>query len=60
MPFKPEEMMVKPILVAQDIISVLNCRKGFDYWWYNIDEAIQEEIIEKIAKRISVYYNQYP
>ena len=37
---------------AREIIDELNGRKGFDDWWYNIDEDIQEEIIEEIANKI--------
>ena len=33
-----------------DIIEVLNKRGGFDDWWGNIDEEIQEEILEKLEK----------
>ena len=35
---------------AEKIISMLNGRGGFDDWWGNIDEDIQEEIIDEITK----------
>lgn len=31
------------------ILSELNSRGGFDDWWHNIDEDIQEEITETLV-----------
>jgi hypothetical protein len=38
---------------AELIIIALNDRSGFDDWWCNIDEDIQDEIIEELIKIIS-------
>jgi hypothetical protein len=37
---------------AEAIIDMLSSRGGFDGWWGNIDDDIQEEIIEEITKII--------
>jgi hypothetical protein len=37
-----------------EILDSLCDRRGFDDWWYNLDDGIQEEIesnIEEIIKR---------
>lgn len=33
----------------ESIINELSQRRGFDDWWHNIDEDIQEEIIEDLC-----------
>jgi len=35
--------------LAQDIIKTLSKRRGFDGFWYEIDEENQQEIIEDIV-----------
>jgi len=35
--------------IIQDIIEALYSRNGFDNWWLNIDEDIQEEIKEELT-----------
>ena len=35
--------------VAQQIIGMLSDRSGFDGFWLDIDDDIQEEIIDEIA-----------
>lgn len=35
--------------VADRILSLLNNRKGFDWWWDELDDEIQEEIRASIA-----------
>jgi len=37
--------------VAHQIINSLCDRKGFDDWWYNIDEDIQQSIIDDITEQ---------
>jgi hypothetical protein len=34
------------------VIDALSKRKGFDAWWSDIDESIQDEIREAIAEAI--------
>lgn len=40
--------------IARIIIEVLENRKGFDWWWDNLDKDIQNEIIEEIAENIAI------
>ena len=37
---------------AEQIISVLNDRGGFDDWWGNIDKECQDEILDEIKSII--------
>lgn len=37
---------------AKQIIDVLLDRKGFDYWWDDIQTEDQEDILKEIAKVI--------
>ncbi len=37
---------------AQKIISFLQQRKGFDYWWRDIEKDVQDQILEEIAQII--------
>lgn len=37
---------------VKKILNMLNDRKGFDGWWDDIDEEIQNEIAEEIRKII--------
>lgn len=37
---------------AQKIITALLKRKGFDWWWQDIDEENQEEITQELAEII--------
>lgn len=37
---------------ANEIIDVLNGRKGFDDWWGNIDQECKDEILETISQVI--------
>ncbi len=37
---------------AKAIIKMLNGRKGFEYWWHDIDEETKAEIVEEIAATI--------
>lgn len=34
--------------LAGNIIKFFSKRKGFDHWWYNIDEDIRQEIINDL------------
>lgn len=38
--------------VVAEIIDALCDRKGFDDWWYNLDDDIEKEIEEEIEKII--------
>lgn len=33
---------------AEKIINMLESRKGFDYWWHEMNDEINQEIIKKI------------
>lgn len=33
---------------AQEIIDFLCRRKGFDAWWYGIDDPIRNEILDEL------------
>lgn len=35
--------------LAFRVIGVLNGRKGFDSWWCEIDDDVQDEIIQEVA-----------
>jgi hypothetical protein len=37
---------------SQEIIDMLCDRKGFDNWWYSLDDDIENEIISEIEKII--------
>lgn len=41
--------------LIEKIIGELNGRKGFDDWWYNIDEDIQEEITETLVNILPIH-----
>jgi len=30
--------------IRDEVLKALDTRKGFDYWWDNIDEDVQDEI----------------
>ncbi len=40
-------------MLVDNIIAILSARKGFDGWWNNIDDDIQEEIIDEIVALIN-------
>ena len=42
-------MKLKAKKIVDEILSELNGRKGFDDWWYNIDEDITEEIENELV-----------
>jgi hypothetical protein len=39
-------------LIAVQVIVNLTDRSGFDNWWGNLDEDIQEEILQEIVDTI--------
>lgn len=47
---KPDFMIDKE--PAQKIITALQKRKGFDWWWQGINNEFQDEILEEIAEII--------
>jgi len=40
--------------IIENILGELNGRSGFDDWWYNIDEDIQEEITEALVNLLPI------
>lgn len=42
--------MKNEIKIVEEILTELNGRKGFDDWWYNIDEEIQDEIKDDLIE----------
>lgn len=40
--------------LIDNILEELNSRGGFDDWWCNIDEDIQEEIIENLVNILPI------
>lgn len=49
-------MMDKSRLVAEDIIALLDNKKGFDSWWWDIRPDIREEIVAEIAETLKEKY----
>lgn len=45
-------LIEKSKMISTKILSELNDRSGFDGWWDGIDDDIQKEIHETIAKII--------
>jgi hypothetical protein len=43
---------VKAKQVVEVVLNELGGRGGFDHWWDNIDEDIQDEIREKLVKLV--------
>jgi hypothetical protein len=41
-----------------EIIDSLGDRKGFDDWWYNLDDDIEEEIITELESIIERRLNK--
>lgn len=41
--------------LIEKIIDELNGRKGFDDWWYDLDEDIQEEITETLVNILPIH-----
>lgn len=39
---------------ADAALRVLSGRKGFDWWWEDLDEDLQEEITEAVTEAIWV------
>ena len=50
MRYKPKDFKL-----SEQLIESLTDRGGFDDWWYNIDEDIQEEILGDMARIISTF-----
>ena len=46
--------------LSQTIIDTLCERKGFDNWWYDLDDDIQEEILEQIQENIAEWMDEEP
>ena len=38
--------------LSQMIVETLSLRRGFDDWWYALDEYIQEDILEELQETI--------
>lgn len=39
--------------VVGAVLAELSSRKGFDWWWHDIDAEIQEEIEDACAARVA-------
>jgi hypothetical protein len=39
--------------IIKKVLDNLKCRGGFDGWWDNIDEDIQDEIIEELEQTVT-------
>ena len=39
--------------IAAAVLSELEGRKGFDWWWDDLDEDIQQEIREALTERVA-------
>ena len=42
--------------IAEEILNVFLSRKGFDNWWYNIEEEFHEEMKKEIIEIIRREY----
>jgi hypothetical protein len=40
--------------IVEKMINALNDRGGFDDWWYNIDEEIQNEITDELVNILPI------
>lgn len=43
----------KPRTKAKQVIKLLSGRKGFDWWWDDIQEEDQKEILDELTKLLS-------
>ena len=50
--YGPELPEVERQPFAERVIDFLSDRKGFDHWWDNIDDDIQEEIIRELDEMV--------
>ena len=50
-----EDYKLEDYKLANQLIESLTDRGGFDDWWHNIDEDIQEEILGNLANKISTF-----
>ena len=46
-----EKLEIKKTVL--EIIDSLCNRNGFDDWWYNLDDSIEEEILEELENIIN-------
>lgn len=44
--------------IIENILNELNDRSGFDDWWHNIGEDIQEEITETLVNLLPINEKQ--
>jgi hypothetical protein len=47
--------MKKYTNLTNSLIEKLNDRKGFDYWWDNIDTKTKKEIKEELKRTIQLW-----
>ena len=48
-------MPPKEIEIARAVLKELKGRKGFDWWWDELDEDIKEEIETELALTVKRY-----
>jgi hypothetical protein len=42
-----------------EIIDGLCDRKGFDDWWYNLDDEVEKEITDKLEEIVKRRFEKY-
>ena len=42
-----------------EIIDELCDRKGFDDWWYNLDDEVEKEITDKLEEIVKRRFEKY-
>lgn len=42
--------MSEPRDLAEVVIGMMCDREGFDDWWFQIDEEVQEDILDELAE----------
>ena len=43
--------------LAEDVVKFFLDRKGFDEWWYGIDQDVRDEIVEDLADEIAITWD---
>jgi hypothetical protein len=46
--------------LSEIIVGVLSEYKGFENWWYNIEDNDQEDILEDLQDNIAEWMNEQP
>lgn len=45
----------RSVRIVDDILANLELRKGFDWWWDDVDADIQQEIREDLTAIVKAY-----